>query len=369
MSSVARDRSVEEMEELSRTRLELGIFMPSVSHHPNISSYKPDPDDWTFAKNLQIAQEAEKAGFDFLFPVSRWRTIGGDIDFHGKSLETMTWAAALLACTSRIDIYSTVHVPVFNPVVAAKMGATLDHISGGRWGINIVSGWNRAEFEMMGVEMLDHLQRYQRSADFINILKGLWTSLPGTFDFDSSHYTVRGGYSMPQPQRKPHPPIVNAGTSSEARDMVAQYCDWSFVCPMSYDQAREMVEDIKTRGEKYNRTVKVVTMAQPVWDSDAGKARAERDKVIENMDPEALARWAEGAGLESESFNQQTSETFCFGSGAMPLIGTPSEVAEQLVEFRNIGMDGVLMSYMDFLRDTRRFGSEILPLLKNMGAV
>ena len=53
----------------------------------------------------------------------------------------------------------------------------------------------------------------------------------------------------------------------------------------------------------------------------------------------------------------------------MPLIGTPSEVAEQLVEFRNIGMDGVLMSYMDFLRDTRRFGSEILPLLKNMGAV
>ena len=151
--------------------------------------------------------------------------------------------------------------------------------------------------------------------------------------------------------------------------MVAQYCDWSFVCPMSYDQAREMVEDIKTRGEKYNRTVKVVTMAQPVWDSDAAKARAERDKVIENMDPEALARWAEGAGLESESFNQQTSETFCFGSGAMPLIGTPSEVAEQLVEFRNIGMDGVLMSYMDFLRDTRRFGSEILPLLKNMGAV
>ena len=96
---------------------------------------------------------------------------------------------------------------------------------------------------------------------------------------------------MPQPQRKPHPPIVNAGTSSEAREMVAQYCDWSFVCPMSYDQAREMVEDIKTRGEKYNRTVKVVTMAQPVWDSDAGKARAERDKVIENMDPEG---WRDG---------------------------------------------------------------------------
>ncbi len=357
-----------EREVLSTPRLNLGIFMPSVSHHPNISSYKPDPDDWTFAKNLEIAREAEKVGFDFLFPVSRWRTIGGEIDFHGKSLETMTWAAGLLASTSRIDIYSTVHVPVFNPVVAAKMGATLDHISGGRWGINIVSGWNKSEFEMMGVEMLEHSQRYKRSTDFIKILKGLWMSVPGTFDFESRHYRVKQGYSMPQPQRKPHPPIVNAGTSSEAREMVAQHCDWSFVCPMTYEQAREMVEDIKTRAKKNNRNVKVVTMAQPVWDLDPGKARAEKDKVIEHMDTEALSRWAEGAGLESESFNQQTTETFCFGSGAMPLVGTPAEVAEQIAEFRNVGMDGVLMSYMDFLRDTKRFGSEILPLLKKMNA-
>ena len=78
--------------------------------------------------------------------------------------------------------------------------------------------------------------------------------------------------------------------------------------------------------------------------------------------------WRPLLGLESESFNQQTAETFCFGSGAMPLVGTPAEVAEQIAEFRNVGMDGVLMSYMDFLRDTKRFGSEILPLLKKMNA-
>ena len=83
-----------------RDRLRLGVFMPTVSNSPNISHYKADPSDWTFAANRAIGQAAEAAGFDFLFSVSRWRTIGGDIDYHGKSLETVTWAAAMLASTT-----------------------------------------------------------------------------------------------------------------------------------------------------------------------------------------------------------------------------------------------------------------------------
>ena len=98
-------------------------------------------------------------------------------------------------------------------------------------------------------------------------------------------------------------------------------------------------------------------------------AYAERDRVLEQMDHEALASWAEGAGLESESFDQQTLETFCFGSGAMPLLGTPEDVATQIAEFKKAGVDGLLMSYMDFLRDTERFGKDILPILDRMGVL
>jgi len=122
--------------------LQLGIFMPNCSNAYSISAYKPDPDDWTYASNKQIAQAAEAAGFDFLFPVSRWRGFGGQTNYLGTSLETMTWAAALLAVTQKIRGYSTVHVPIFHPLGAAKMGATLAHIGNGRWGINIVSGWS-----------------------------------------------------------------------------------------------------------------------------------------------------------------------------------------------------------------------------------
>ena len=89
--------------QIARDRLRFGIFMPTVSNSPNISHYKADQSDWTFATNRAIAQAAEAAGFDFLFPVSRWRTIGGDIDYHGKSLETMTWASALFLDLTHSD--------------------------------------------------------------------------------------------------------------------------------------------------------------------------------------------------------------------------------------------------------------------------
>lgn len=352
-----------------REPLRYGIFMPTVSNSPNISRYKSDQTDWTFAANRDIAQAAEAAGFDFLFPVSRWRTIGGDIDYHGKSLETMTWAAAMLASTTRIQVFSTVHVPAFNPVVAAKMGASLDHIGNGRWGINIVSGWNRAEFDMMGIEMLEHGKRYQRSADFIRILKGLWTEPPGSFDFESEHYTVRGGYVMPQPQARPHPPIVNAGTSNDAREMVARHCDWAFVCPVGMDDAQALAADFKARAARHGRVVRVVCMVLPVWAASRAEAEAERQRVVEQMDEVAVRNWADGVGLESGSFSQQTLETFAFGAGSLPLLGTADDIADQLAELHGRGMDGVLMSYMDYLGDTRRFGVDIVPRLRARGVL
>ncbi len=348
----------------ARDRLRIGIFMPSVSHMPNISRYKAAPDDWTFDSNKRIALAAERAGFDFLFPVSRWRTIGGEIDYHGKSLETMTWAAGLLAVTQTIRIFSTVHVPVFNPVVAAKMGATLDHLSGGRWGINIVSGWNRVEFDMMGIEMLDHAGRYERSEDFIRILKGLWTEPPGTFDFESRHYRVRGGYVMPQPQCRPHPPIVNAGSSPDAREMAARQCDYAFVCPAHPDDAATLARDFKARARRYGRDIEVVAMVQPVWAAQREEAYAERQRVIDGMDAVAVRNWADGLGLESGSFDLQTLETFAFGAGSLPLLGTAADVADGLADLHARGIDGVLMSYHDYLGDTVRFAEEIVPLLK-----
>jgi len=148
----------------TQSPLQLGLFMPNCSSLYSFSSYKPVPDDWTFRSNKAIAIAAEEAGFNFLFPLGKWRGFGGTTDLGGLSLETTTWASALLAVTERIKIYSTVHVPMFHPLVIAKMGATLDHIGNGRWGLNVVSGFS-SEINQIGTELLPHDERYRQTED------------------------------------------------------------------------------------------------------------------------------------------------------------------------------------------------------------
>lgn len=347
--------------------MKLGIFMPSCRNLMSLTTYKPDPDDWTFASNRRIALAAEAAGFDFIFPVSRWMGFGGECDFMGDSLETMTWAAGLLEATSTLEIYSTVHVPVFNPVVVAKMGATLDHMSGGRWGINIVSGWNKPEFEMMGVEMLPHEDRYQRTADFIQCLKGLWTEPPGSFDFDSRYYSIRGGTVRPQPQRKPHPPIVNAGSSESARDVVSSHCDWCFICPMDWEATAEIAPDVKARAVAKGRDLKVVASVMPIWNEDPTWAEREKAKLIAGMDRVAIDNWFSVLGIESGSFNHHTYEHFAFTGGGLPIMGTADDIVEGFARLAEIGVDGILMTFLRYEEDTVRVGKELVPRMREAG--
>lgn len=357
------------MRQEGRDGLQLGIFMPNCSNMYAISTYRTAPDEWPYESNKRIALAAEAAGFDFLFPVSRWRGFGGKTNYLGTSLETMTWAAALLAVTHRIRVYSTVHVPVFHPLVVAKMGATLDHISNGRWGINIVSGWSREEFEMMGLDLLPHAERYQRTAAFIEILKGLWTTEPGTFNFDSPWYRIKGGYVMPQPVQKPHPPIVNAGVSAEAKDVVARLGDWAFIGPPSIDATADITRDFKARARAYGRVIRCAGYPFVLWRETEQEAQAEVRRIIAGMDEVAVRNWARGLGLESGSFDQFTLEMFTLGAGALPVIGTAEQVALTLKRLYDLGMDGVLLCFLSYYEDTVRFGAEIVPLLRQLGVV
>src|SRR5204862_174713 len=105
--------------------------------------------------NLKLAKMADEVGLDFLLPIGRWKGYGGDTDYQGATLETITWATGILASTRRVTVFGTVHAPLFNPVIAAKEMVTADHIGEGRFGLNIVVGWNEGEFQMFGVKQRD----------------------------------------------------------------------------------------------------------------------------------------------------------------------------------------------------------------------
>src|SRR5579863_3825101 len=164
----------------SPNRLKLAVFGLNVSSGCAMTSAAGTLRiEW--CESIRLAQAAEAAGFEAIIPVARWRGFGGATNFNHRSFETMTWAAGLAAATARIGIFATVHVPTVHPVRAAKEIATIDHISGGRFALNIVAGWNEPEIRMFGVSQREHDQRYAYADEFTTLLKRLWTE--NDFDF------------------------------------------------------------------------------------------------------------------------------------------------------------------------------------------
>jgi FMNH2-dependent dimethyl sulfone monooxygenase len=120
--------------------------------------------DWSEIE--QAVQKADAAGLEFILPIARWKGYGGETNVRAASFETLTHAAALSAVTRNIAIFATVHVPLVHPVFAAKALMTVDHVSRGRAGLNIVCGWNQGEFDMFGHRQSEHDDRYAQGHEW-----------------------------------------------------------------------------------------------------------------------------------------------------------------------------------------------------------
>lgn len=350
---------------IDRDPLALGVFMPNCSNMPSISTHGVVAEQWQYPNNKRIAQLAESLGFDYLFPVSRWRGFGGETNYLGTSLETTTWAAALLCATQRIKIFSTVHIPLFHPMVIAKIGATLAHISGDRWGLNVVSGWSQREFGMMGLKLDDHGRRYERTSAFIEILRGLWDPSGELVNHRSDWYTINNGVSLPRPQRMPA--IANAGISADAQAMTARLCDWSFMSGASIEALPGLVDKISTQAEAQGRQVRTAIFPFLLWRDTEAEAQAELQRVIEHKDGEATRNWLNDITAGSGSFDEFTENLIAASGGGLPLLGNAEMVAEQLRDVHNSGVDAVMITLQDYERDLQRFGNEVLPILRRMG--
>ena len=345
--------------------LSLGLFMPNCSNMPSISTHKVVADQWTYPTNESLALRAEALGFDYLFPVSRWRGFGGETNFLGTSLETMTWAAALLRATLRIKIFSTVHVPLFHPFVVAKMGATMAHFSGNRWGLNVVSGWSDREFGMMGMVLEDHARRYAKTAAFIEILQGLWQRHTQPFNYESEWYRVVDGEASPVPAVVPE--IANAGTSDDAKAMTAKLCDWAFISTPSITELESIVSDIKLLAANECRSVRTAIFPFVLWRDSIAEAEDELAAIISKKDKVATDNWLNDLTSGSGSFDDFTSDMLAASGGGVHILGTAQDVAEQLILAHNAGADAVMLTFPNYCVDIERFHRDIMPLLAIAG--
>ena len=199
-------------------------------------------------------------GLEFHLAAARWLGHGGATGFHDEVLEAMTAVPAAAALTENILGLATGHVTYsFHPLHYAKFGATADHISGGRWGVNVITGWVAEEQPLFGREFPDHDRRYDMTDEFVTLMKHAW-SRQEPFSFEGDYYRSYGVSLRPKPLRSPRPFPINAGSSPAGIDFAARQGDWLF-CLGDLAVVRRAADDLRDRAETHRRHVESFTFA------------------------------------------------------------------------------------------------------------
>jgi len=350
--------------------LKLGLFGTNVSCGVTIThaetTYEP-----TWPHTLSIAQKADALGFEILVPVARWRGFGSTTNFNGTCFETFTWAAGLAAATKNIGIFATSHVPTVHPIVAAKMATTVDHISGGRFGINLVMGWFDPEMEMFGATQLAHDERYGFGQEWLDFVEKLWSE-ESNFNFEGKHFTALDVESYPKPVQGPRPALINAGNSKAGIAFSARNVDVNFASLDTVENMGGYTKELKRKArEEFSRDINAMTYGLIVCRETEKEAKEVFDRIIEKGDREAANNAMKVLGMQSESFLSQIAsyqERFIAGWGGYPIVGTPEQVTEELKRIHDTGgMSGVIMGMLDFNEELDFFGDRVMPLLKQAG--
>jgi alkanesulfonate monooxygenase SsuD/methylene tetrahydromethanopterin reductase-like flavin-dependent oxidoreductase (luciferase family) len=319
---------------------------------------------------------ADDAGIDFMLPIGRWKGYGGKTDFHGSTLETVTWAVGLLSATQRMTVFGTVHAPLFHPLIAAKEFVTADHVGEGRFGLNIVVGWNEGEFEMFGVTQREHDARYDFAQEWLDVVTKAWSE-PDGFDFSGRFLQLKGVRAHPKPFGGTRPILMNAGSSEVGRAFALRNCDAFFVATQgsrtSLEGNAKQVAEIKRAAEAVGREIEVYTVGQVICRPSQKEAEDYyRHAIIESADWDAIDGMLANRSITPQTIppEEYAKKRQYFASNAIggyPFVGTPDRVAEELENISKAGVRGIALSFVNYLDELPYFCDEVLPRLVQIG--
>ena len=355
-------------------KLELGFFAWNIkggmtASKATLSDRARLLDYYTWPNSMYLVQAAERAGFDYQVPFGRWIGQGGETDFNGAALDFLASAAATAPVTSRIELFSTAHITFrFHPLHIAKFGATIDHISNGRWGLNVVTGYSQAEQAAFGFkDPIDHDEAYAMADEFVCLMKYLWTETE-RFDFEGKYYQAYGAYLAPKPTRQPRPVLMNAGSSEVGLDFGTRNCDWIFCLANDIEGFRKRAEYIRTKAEGYNRNVRVATMCWLMADATDALAREKYEWISSQIDEGAVETFAKAlAATSTAEFYRETVNRLALGFTSPQIYGSYESVAEQLRAHNEAGLESMLICFYDPQKGIHQMQDDIMPILKKMG--
>lgn len=348
---------------------DLGVFLPIANGGWIMSANSPRiGGDYDY--NRKVALLADEIGLDFIMSMAKYRGYGGEIEQWRYTLDATATMAALAEATSRVKVWTTVHTILQNPAVTAKMMTTLDQISHGRAGLNLVTGAYKGEFAQMGAwpEGVDHDARYDLADEWIGAIRALWTEERVTRH--GNYFTLDDCMSDPKPDKRPF--LVCAGTSSRGMRFTAEHMDALFLSGGSAASLRKASREARDVAAGYGRRMRTYAMMTLViGDSDAA-AQATARHFREGLDEEALWGMMRAYGfLDSEigkenAFVEQSRSTFM----TPRLLGTAASVTDQLGDLlEQSELDGFMLIFPEYLSAMPVFGAEILPAIRARFAV
>jgi FMNH2-dependent dimethyl sulfone monooxygenase len=355
-------------------RMKIGIF--AINGKAGIMTTVPELYEPTWDLSVQTARMADEAGFEAIVSYARWKgwVTGDNDDLTGLTMDPFTWAAGIAQATRYSAIFATSHAPTIHPILAAKQTSTIDIISSGRFGLNVVGGWNKPELEMFGAPFKEHDRRYDHLAEWLTVIRQLWQSR-AEFDFNGDFFNIVRGSSLPKPIQRPHPPIMNAGGSERGRRFACEHADMCFLIVQSEspESIRRQVEEYKKLArEEFGREVQVWTNSIVMQrDTQAEADTYYHHCFVENEDKASVDAWMkmqqEHAKLMSPEALQAFRLRMAGSGGGFPLVGSAEWIAERLKMLSDAGLDGILLTWVDPVDGIERFARDVLPLMERAG--
>jgi dimethylsulfone monooxygenase len=315
------------------------------------------PATWPYVKKL--AQRSEQIGFDLMLIAElNLNDIKG---VEAPSLDAWSTAAALAAVTERLELMVAVRPTFHLPALLAKQAANIDHISGGRLTLNVVSSWWSDEAKKYGVGFEQHDDRYARTNEWLDVLHGVWAK--DHFSYTGKYYRVEDNILEPKPVAQPHPTIYAGGESPAAKDLIAEKCDAYLMHGDPPERVGEKIADLRERRARHDLPPLKFGVAGYTIVRETEREAQDELKRITDVNQSAAGnanyqQWLAGTQLEQRvSLEDYSVSNRGLRSG---LVGTPEQISERLAQFEAVGVDLVLLQFSPQLEEMERFADSII---------
>jgi len=313
---------------------------------------------WSYVRKL--TQRSEALGYDLtLIAELNLNDIKGP---QAPSLDAWSTAAALAAVTEKIELMVAVRPTFHLPALLAKQAANIDHISGGRLSLNVVSSWWAEEARKYGVAFEQHDDRYARTSEWLDVLNGAWTQ--DNFSYSGKYYGVDANLLQPKPVSRPRPVIYAGGESEAAKQLIAEKCDAYVMHGDSPDKIQARIADLSQRRERLKLPPMQYGVAGYAIVRETEREAQEELRRITDVKQSAAGyanyqQWLANTQLEQRvSLEDYSVSNRGLRSG---LVGTPAQVAERVADFERAGANLLLLQFSPQLEEMERFAATVMP--------